>query len=876
MKIRRLNLQSWRGIAHREITLGDGVTLIEGANEIGKSTLVEALRMLFRDQDSSKRRGVRAVQPVGEDVGSSVEADIECGDYQFTYAKTYNRRARTELHIKTPSVEHLTGGDAHNRARAILDEHMDMGLWETLLVEQGNALGDISLADSSGLAQALDTASGGQGDDGDGSILLEAARVEYARYFTPSAGKARFSDQIAEVEHRETEVTRLREALKTLDEDLLALERLENAIRQRQRSLPDLQANEKEMTERLAAIDRLETDIVQAQEARLPMQALLVSAVEKRDLRGRQRHEAADLQTRIETLSARLAPQSASQVQQKASLDELAERLARVRQRRRTQQETEQRAQRDLQHLSDDRALQDIDRRLQRLADYAERANAIRQQHDAIIIDAAGRRDIEAAYNDVILATALRERISTRLELESGGELQIVVDDEPQTLPARETLRRYLTRPLRLQLPGDVVIHLTPGSSEEDPAATLADAESTLRGLLTRNGVADLAEAIAAHEKRLALQAELERLQRQMDEQLSGEYSSEAELRARARQLQQAQAAYLEQRSESMAVPQDRVTAECAVSRAQADIATTEAEIEALEQQIQQQRDELETQTSTHQQEAQQLIAVQARRDQLMLTLDSDQEREPDSELDTRVAQQEATLAAMDTRLEALRTRLEAQDPETTRTLRDNAAQASQRARDELAELRQQHAIVESRLQRAQASGQQEALTRAEQGLAAAQDRLEDTRRRAAAARYLWERLNHFRDATQKAYVRPLQAQIERLGRIVFGAAFSLTLGEDWTILTCSRDGKTLAFKDLSIGAQEQLGILTRLAAAQIVARHGGVPVIIDDALGFSDPERLRGMGAAIAAAGRDAQVILLSCTPDRFRHVGSASVIRL
>ena len=68
-----------------------------------------------------------------------------------------------------------------------------------------------------------------------------------------------------------------------------------------------------------------------------------------------------------------------------------------------------------------------------------------------------------------------------------------------------------------------------------------------------------------------------------------------------------------------------------------------------------------------------------------------------------------------------------------------------------------------------------------------------------------------------------------------------------------------------------QLGV----AAARIVSSQGGVPLIIDDALGFSDPSRLKTMGAAIASAGNDCQVILLTCTPGRFTHVGSAEVVR-
>ena len=56
----------------------------------------------------------------------------------------------------------------------------------------------------------------------------------------------------------------------------------------------------------------------------------------------------------------------------------------------------------------------------------------------------------------------------------------------------------------------------------------------------------------------------------------------------------------------------------------------------------------------------------------------------------------------------------------------------------------------------------------------------------------------------------------------------------------------------------------------------GGAPVIIDDALGWSDPDRLERMGAAIAAAGQHCQVIILTCTPGRYAHIGNSNTIQL
>ncbi len=122
--------------------------------------------------------------------------------------------------------------------------------------------------------------------------------------------------------------------------------------------------------------------------------------------------------------------------------------------------------------------------------------------------------------------------------------------------------------------------------------------------------------------------------------------------------------------------------------------------------------------------------------------------------------------------------------------------------------------------------------------------------------------------------VRSLKEGVEQLGKIVFGPDFTVDVGDDLSLKSRTQDGKTIPFNDLSVGAKEQLGILMRLAAGRLVSSQGGVPLIIDDALGFADPSRLESMGAAIASAGEDCQIILLSCTPGRFKSVACDKVV--
>ena len=57
------------------------------------------------------------------------------------------------------------------------------------------------------------------------------------------------------------------------------------------------------------------------------------------------------------------------------------------------------------------------------------------------------------------------------------------------------------------------------------------------------------------------------------------------------------------------------------------------------------------------------------------------------------------------------------------------------------------------------------------------------------------------------------------------------------------------------------------------------MPVVIDDALGYSDPQRLRQMGQVLGSStdgDNDVQVILLTCTPQRYAAIPSAHTVRL
>lgn len=103
MKLHRLVLTNYRGITHREIEFPDhGVVVVCGANEIGKSSMIEALDLLLEAKDRSTKKEIKQVKPTHADVGAEITAEISTGPYRFVYRKRFHKKAETALTVLAP------------------------------------------------------------------------------------------------------------------------------------------------------------------------------------------------------------------------------------------------------------------------------------------------------------------------------------------------------------------------------------------------------------------------------------------------------------------------------------------------------------------------------------------------------------------------------------------------------------------------------------------------------------------------------------------------------------------------------------------------------------------------------------------------------
>src|SRR5215218_3510806 len=187
VKLHRLVLTNYRGITHREIDFPDrGVVVVSGANEIGKSSMIEALDLLLQAKDRSSKKEVKQVKPTHADVGAEITAEISTGPYRFVYHKRFHKRCETQLTVLAPRREQLTGDEAHERVLALLDETVDMELWQAQRVLQATSTAVVDLTGCDALSRALDAAAGETAEPAGATdaLLIDRIDAEYLRYYT--------------------------------------------------------------------------------------------------------------------------------------------------------------------------------------------------------------------------------------------------------------------------------------------------------------------------------------------------------------------------------------------------------------------------------------------------------------------------------------------------------------------------------------------------------------------------------------------------------------------------------------------------------------------------------------------------------------------
>lgn len=869
MRLHRLELTNYRGIKNREIVFpDDGVVVVSGPNEIGKSSMIEALDLLVEAKDRSSKKDVKQVQPTNADVGAEVTAEISTGSYRFIYHKRFHKRPETTLTVLEPHREQLTGDQAHERVAAILAETVDAGLWRAQRVLQATSTDSVELSGCDALSRALDIAAGDTASlTGTETQLIERIDSEYLRYFTKTgratgewaAAKGALAESERQVEHWAAAVADVENRVvlhAELTDQFAELDRQHGEISARydaaRLAAEEVGALTNELREEKLKAGSATTNRDRSKQAHAE-RVRLAGEIDTRTV------ALADLEPEIEQVTAAATAATAEHVAVETVLQQVTGQLESAQHRERT-------ARRIVDRLSE---LAEADR----LAGQLNRCDEARRGRDdvagelaGIILTEAMLRDIENAHNAAELSAAQLSAISATVEITAAANVDLMVGDQPLALGAGEAWST--SAPTAIAIPGLLTVRVSAGDVARAAQDKHAAARQQLTTALAAGQVADLATARTVDARRRELQGRRDQLDATL-KALSGNDDPDV-LRDRETQLRAAQLvdaelvgtdsvgarAQLEAASEALSQAAKDCDSHRAVVAAAVDIANEKStRAKVLQGTIDTQRAELAS-------VAQRLAA--------------ERQSTADEVLADCVAADETAVQVAEQRVAELSAKLAATEPEVV-DVEFTAATAA------VAQLRSQCEETDRNLNRVTAEldvlgreGRQSKLDAAQTEHEHAAAGHAAIGRRARAAELLRSVMLRHRDDTRKRYVEPFRAEIQRLGRLVFGPSFEVEIDSELRIVNRTLDGCTVPYESLSGGAKEQLGILTRLAGAALVAKEDTVPVLIDDALGFTDPDRLIGMGAVFDAVGARGQVIVLTCSPDRYQSIGVAHRIEL
>jgi len=477
-------------------------------------------------------------------------------------------------------------------------------------------------------------------------------------------------------------------------------------------------------------------------------------------------------------------------------------------------------------------------------------------------------QQIERAAASVDRTGDQLESNSAAVEFTAAADIELVVGDQRASLSAGQTWSITASGPTEVEVAGVLTARFAPGATALDVQTKHAAAQHELSAALCAADAADLEAARGAVQRRRELQGNRD----QLTATLAGLCGDDdiARLRSRLAELSAAQLA------EPDLLTLDVTGARAELDAAEASQAAAAAECEARRRLAAAAGCRL-AETSTRatvllNKAAGQRVELDAAGDRLA------QERAAVSDEDLASAADAGLRSAQTAEQHAadLAAELAAAAPDAVAAELADATEAAESLSDDYEAAARALREVNIELAVFGSEGRQGKLDAAEIDREHAASKHARVGGRARAARLLRSVMARHRDTTRLGYVEPYRTELQRLGRPVFGPSFEVDIDSDLRIRSRTLDGTTVPYESLSGGAKEQLGILARLAGAALVAKEDTVPVVIDDALGFTDPDRLARMGEVFDAVGTQGQLIVLTCSPDRYDRVKGAHRIDL
>jgi chromosome segregation ATPase len=840
MKLREIEVRNWRGLNQSLAVLSPRLNLILGPNESGKSRIFQALQFgLFETYKGTSQRK-QALQSWSSSESPLIRIAFTDGAVDYELQKQFLKGASAQL---SGGGRTLRGEDAEDALRQILGTRQpgsrgagidDRGIWPLIMVSQGDSRAPVQEhlnEDGRGrLHDRLSREIGVAAISPMGQRVMSLAEQEYQRYFTATGqdGKAL---RDARVVLREAE-----EKLAAATESLQRQEKTAHALASNRAGLVELEARRtRAQTEAVTARDRAEASQVAGRSV-ATAQGVVNTSVQKAS-------------SALDALNARL--------QADATIQRLAEDLARL------EAETAQRS--SLQHELEQSAraaeqrFVEVERQQRRVElrtiaeDLEARVAGLEQLEVAVSAARAARARLPLIDNTSLGRLQQLDQVARAASAKlQGAAVNIIVhlkqDALIEGLPraAGETVQIHVVDNQLISIGSLADVEIRPGGGELERLRTAAaDAARELSGALEAAGVETLARAVEIHDERAACEQQITEIGKQVK-------ATSARSLGQLREDLAVCLAELERLGPALATAPEAMALVTSERNATA-AALAEFRVQMIE---------LRAQHQTLRGERERFVRQYA---------DRPTATQLQAELDAAVAERERATRAL---IEARREFVDLGGSEVqadARRLAIAADSLASRAR----EVRSEGDQLQGELRTLMLSGHYESKEEAASRVERARNDLMRLEAQAAAAKRLWETLSAARRRVVEKLTAPVTLRVRPYLQELFPGC-GLDAGEGLDIVGLQSEQLNEPFGELSGGAQEQISLVTRIGLAEVLAAEGTLPLILDDALINTDPERIRRIQRLLFRAADNLQIILFSCHDVLFDGLGAEFVRQL
>ncbi|PSL16047.1 AAA family ATPase [Shimia abyssi] len=858
MKITAITLQNVRRFIEpvRIGGFGAGLNVLAAPNEHGKSTFFDAIHAVFFVSHRSNDKTVKALTPrVGGDPEVSVEFEAEGAGWRLE-KRWSGSASRKDAKLWRDGVLVAQKSEAEEQLSGLLKPPSDGGPAGLLWVRQG-----VVELESGGEEQMarrdIMTSVAGEVEAMTGGRRMETALAKCAAFLGLHLTKTGKSAQGGALKACEGEVDELILRRDTLKDDVRRLQGDLDRRRQVRRELEDLEAPEA-FDVRAEALEKAVAGLRAAEEYDQKVQSgedklgLLLARADKAD-------------------SKKVALQRAL-AEKALAVKEATEAAENAAQGRAKHEEAQ--AQLDAAQTDHDKATREADAAAEvlRLSHRVERAASTESRRKDLtgrIVKAEGLtktikalqndllqgvsahtlRQLERLATDLAVATRSRDSAASAFSVTYSGAGKVRQDGTPVT----EGVRHAVTGAVSLELDGIGQLEISPPEGVDD--GSVAQAGAALTKALGAADVATLAAAQASYETRKVAEAKLQ--------------EARADLKAFAPEgveVLREELAGLPEPVEITGTVTDVATAEAAEAEARQARDAAAVALEGARTTVQTLRETMSRAEAL----AETAKERTTRADQPLIGYG-------DAEASLQALQSDVDAATVEiatakTELEALRG--VAPDLATARAADTRARSVIEAAEKQINQLREERAALGSRIAVISSAALEEELALVGERLEDAQSRLARIRFDIAVYQRLQAALRAAQDSARENYVAAVHKELVPLLRMIWPDAEPEIDADTGLITAITRRGQQEDFEGLSGGTQEQISLLVRLAFARILAQDGRpAPVVLDDAIVYTDDDRIEQMFNALTRQSEDLQIIVFSCRQRAFRRLGGTTL---